>query len=40
MGKIVAAVASFVGTFLALTSTTACMWVWLDEVETPESLIR
>lgn len=40
MGKMIAALAAFIGSALALTSTTACIWYILDEVETPESLIR
>lgn len=40
MGKVVAFVVSFIGTALAVTSTSMSWWTWLDEVETPESLIR
>lgn len=40
MGKVVAFVVSFIGTALALTSSSMCIWAFLDEVETPNSLIR
>lgn len=40
MGKLIAAFAAFVGSVLALTSTSLCMWYIFDEVETPKSLIR
>lgn len=38
--KLFAAIASFVGGLVALTATGASWLSWIDEAETPESLIK
>lgn len=39
MGKLFASIGAFLGTLVALTSTGACLIVFYDEAEMPESLI-
>ncbi|MDD2180858.1 MAG: cyclic lactone autoinducer peptide [Bacilli bacterium] len=40
MNKIIAGLLSFVGFVAANGFSTACMFLWLDEPEMPENLIK
>lgn len=40
MGKLFAKLATVIGTLVALTASGACWVSWVDEVETPNSLIK
>lgn len=40
MGKLFAGISAFLGSIISASSSSACVWIWVDEPETPKSLIK